>query len=251
MKKFIATAFIIMPAVCFLLLVQPGIGKADMAGTWKGKGVDKRGVKWGFTFTLTQKDDVLEGGSSWEGSDGSSAKSTLKGTINLAKRTFILNDSELKDVSGDVRAGTYTGSFSPDFNKMTGKWTVPNGSPGTFKAEGSWKADIAGTWKGKGEDTRGVKWEFTFTLTQKDNVLEGGSKWEGSDGSSATSTMKGTINFAKRTLVLNDVNLDDVSGVVSPATYTGSFSTDFKKMTGKWTILNGGSPGTFEMVKGQ
>jgi hypothetical protein len=146
MKQLKATAFIIMSAVFCLLLVQPGTGKdkamiaedsakADITGTWKGKGSDTRGVTWEFTFTLTQKGEIIEGESSWEGSDGSTATSTIKGTVNIAKKTFILNDIDLNDVSGDVAAGTYTGSFSADFQKMKGRWTIPNGgSPGKFEA---------------------------------------------------------------------------------------------------------------------
>ena len=140
MKHFKAVAFVFITAFCLLLSVQPGIGAdgaeaGGITGTWKGKGVDTRGVKWEFTFTFIQKDGVIEGESSWEGSDGSSATSTIKGTVNFAKKTFIMKDVDLNDVSGDVMAGTYTGTFSADFQKMTGKWTIPNGgSPGTFEA---------------------------------------------------------------------------------------------------------------------
>lgn len=119
----------------------------------------------------------------------------------------------------------------------------------TSKEDVSQTAGLNGTWKGKGVDTRGVTWKFTFTLTQKDTVIEGESTWEGSDGSSAASTMRGKINFAKKSFMLKDVDLNDVSGDVAAAIYTGIFSDDFRKMTGKWTITNGGSPGTFEAVK--
>ena len=108
---------------------------------------------------------------------------------------------------------------------------------------------ITGAWKGKGIDTRGVKWEFTFKLTQKESVIEGESSWEGSDGSTATSVMKGSINSAKKSFVLKDVDVNDVSGDIAAAVYTGTFSEDLKKMKGRWTIPNGGSPGTFEAVK--
>jgi len=140
MKKFKASAFIIISAFFLLLSVQPGIG-ADAAetggisGTWKGKGVDTRGVTWEFTFILTQKDGVIEGESSWEGSDGSTATSSLKGTINFAKKLFMIKDVDLDNVSGNVAAGVYTGTFSADFMKMKGKWIITNGgSPGTFEA---------------------------------------------------------------------------------------------------------------------
>jgi hypothetical protein len=137
MKRITVAVFVIMSAICFLVLAQPGIGadQADITGTWKGKGVDKRGVKWDFTFTLTQKENVIEGEGVWEGSDNSTGKTNMKGTIDLAKKTFILKDVDLNDVSGNVLAATYTGSFSADFKKMTGKWTIPKGSPGTFEAE--------------------------------------------------------------------------------------------------------------------
>lgn len=139
MKMFKASALIIISALCLLLSVQPGTGAegsetGGISGTWKGAGVDSRGVKWEFTFTLTQKDGVIEGDSSWEGSDGSKATSSMKGTVNFAKKTFVLKDVNLDNVSGDVMLATYTGSFSADFMKMKGKWTVPNGSPGTFEA---------------------------------------------------------------------------------------------------------------------
>jgi len=140
MRKIKAIAFFIIAAFSLLLFIQPVTGgeageTGGITGTWKGKGVDTRGVKWEFTFTLTQKDGAIEGESSWEGSDGSTAKSVMKGKINFAKKTFILKDVDINDISGDIAAAVYTGTFSDDFKKMKGKWTIPNGgSPGTFEA---------------------------------------------------------------------------------------------------------------------
>ena len=145
MKIFQSAACILISAFCILLFVQPGIGvekackenlsaAGGITGIWKGKGVDSRGITWEFTFILTQKDTVIEGESSWVGSDGSSATSTMKGKIDSAKKTFTLKDMNLDNANGDVMLATYTGKFSDDFQKMTGKWTVPKGSPGTFEA---------------------------------------------------------------------------------------------------------------------
>ena len=51
--------------------------------------------------------------------------------------------------------------------------------------------------------------------------------------------------------MMKDVDLENELGDVKVGIYTGTFSADFKKMTGKWKIPGGGSPGTFEAVKEQ
>jgi hypothetical protein len=110
---------------------------------------------------------------------------------------------------------------------------------------------ISGKWTGKGVDTRGVKWDMTYTLSQKDGVITGYTSWTGSDGSSSTGKVEGTVNFANKTLTLKDLPLDTAQGNVMLAVYTGTLNADFTKMSVKWTIPEGGSPGSFEATKGK
>jgi hypothetical protein len=103
-------------------------------GTWKGTGLDDRGVSWIFTFVLRQDGGSLSGTGQWLGSDGAVGTTTMTGTIDVGGRGFAL-DEKIAVASGAVAAASYKGSFSPDFQKMSGAWTIPGGgSARTFEA---------------------------------------------------------------------------------------------------------------------
>jgi len=146
MKQFRISALVIMSVLSFAFIFQAGCAgqtkttkaqvtaSGEAAGTWKGNGSDTNGTNWDFTFTLTQNNGTLNGEGDWKGSDGSTASTTMKGSIDIAKKTFTLTEMEMNNVAGNVALVTHTGTFSADFKKMTGKWKVPNASSGTFKA---------------------------------------------------------------------------------------------------------------------
>jgi hypothetical protein len=144
MKFLRVKTLILVSAICLLSLLLAAcagtpksvasIGPAT--GTWAGTGIDDRGVTWEFTFVLRQDGAKITGTSDWVGSDGAAATTNIEGTIAADTRAFTLKDIAIGNVSGDVAAGIYSGSFSADFQKLTGGWTIPGGgSPGKFEAK--------------------------------------------------------------------------------------------------------------------
>ena len=132
--------FVALGLLALVLAGCAGMGKPATdpgyaTGTWKGSGLDDRGVSWTFTFVLRQDGGSLSGTGQWLGSDGAIATTPMTGTINAGGRSFVL-DEKITNASGAIAAANYKGSFSSDLQKMTGAWTIPGGgSAGTFEAE--------------------------------------------------------------------------------------------------------------------
>jgi hypothetical protein len=127
---------LVILAGCVSTAKAPAAGNpGNLNGTWKGSGLDDRGVAWEFTFVFSQNGANLTGTGEWTGSDGATATTKMVGTINAASRSFAFQDVAIGDSSGDIAQAEYTGTLSADYQKLSGEWTIPGGgSPGKFTA---------------------------------------------------------------------------------------------------------------------
>lgn len=99
----------------------------NVAGTWRGTGVDVDHTRWQFALALTQRETAVEGAFDWHGSDGHDGRERVVGRVDCGAHRLELRGVALENAPA-LALGRYDLALDQGFASFDGRWT--GGIPG-------------------------------------------------------------------------------------------------------------------------